>query len=220
MSPTRHFDLLCFDWDGTLFDSTAIIADALQRAVVEAGGARPTLAQARYVIGMGAGPALAHLAPDLDAGRLADVVRLYRRHYLEQQDAIRFFDGILPLLHALKNRGFQLAVATGKSRAGLDRALADHALRGLFDATRTADETAGKPDPQMLQELMQECSASAGRTLMVGDTTHDLLMARNAGCSSVGVSYGAHASADLQDAGARTIAASVADLAAWLQAHG
>lgn len=220
MRANRHFDLLCFDWDGTLFDSTAVIADALQQAVVEAGGARPTLVQARYVIGMGAGPALAHLAPDLDQRGLAEVVRGYRKHYLEQQDAIRFFDGILPLLHALKERGYLLAVATGKSRAGLNRALAHHALQGLFDATRTADETAGKPDPRMLRELMLECAAPAERTLMVGDTTHDLLMARNAGCASVGVSYGAHPSADLQAVGARTIAASVADLTAWLQANG
>lgn len=219
MTASRHFDLLCFDWDGTLFDSTAVIAEALQSAVVDVGGRRPTLAAARHVIGMGMA-AFARLAPDLDVAQRAEAQRRYRAHYAMHQDTLHLFEGILPMLRALKERGFLLAVATGKSRAGLDRLLAMPILHGVFDATRTSEETAEKPDPQMLLELMQECGSSADRTLMVGDTSYDLLAARNAGCASVGVSYGAHASADLQDAAPRYIAPSVADLTRWLREQG
>lgn len=214
MTATRHFDLVCFDWDGTLFDSTALIAEALQQAIEDAGGRRPTRAAARHAIGTGAS-AFTHLAPDLDAKQRADAAQRYRGYYVQRQDTLHLFDGILPLLHTLKARGFLLAVATGKSRAGLDRLLAMPMLHGVFDATRTAEETADKPDPQMLLELMDVCSCSAERTLMVGDTSYDLLAARNAGCARVGVAYGAHAGADLQDLGALHIAASVPDLARW-----
>jgi len=131
-----------------------------------------------------------------------------------------FFDGTLQMLEALKARGHLLAVATGKSRRGLDDALGTSALRGLFDATRTADETASKPDPRMLHELMNDLQVAPERTLMIGDTTHDLLLAKNAGVAGIGVSYGAHDHGAFAEFAPRFVAHSTAELAAWLARHG
>ena len=129
------------------------------------------------------------------------------------------FDGTLPMLHALKQRNHSLGVATGKSRRGLDEVLHTVQLKGLFDATRTADETRSKPHPQMLHELMAELGTSPERTLMIGDTTHDLQLAANAGVASVGVSYGAHEPASFAEFSPLQVAHSVADLDTWLSAH-
>jgi phosphoglycolate phosphatase len=188
----RRFDLIAFDWDGTLFDSTAIIARCIQAAVLDVGGQKPSDEAASYVIGMGLMQALAHAAPDVPEERYPLLSDRYRHHYFAIQHEISLFEGVLPMLAALKARGHLLAVATGKSRRGLDEALATATLAGTFDASRTADQTAGKPDPLMLRELMAEFDVPPERTLMIGDTTHDLQMALNAGCASVGVSYGAH----------------------------
>jgi phosphoglycolate phosphatase len=188
----RRFDLIAFDWDGTLFDSTAIIARCIQAAVCDVGGKEPTYEAASYVIGMGLMQALAHAAPDVPEALYPKLGDRYRHHYFAIQHEISLFEGVLPMLAALKARGHLLVVATGKSRRGLDEALATAALLGVFDASRTADQTAGKPDPLMLRELMAEFDVPPERTLMIGDTTHDLQMAINAGCASVAVSYGAH----------------------------
>jgi phosphoglycolate phosphatase len=188
----RQFDLIAFDWDGTLFDSTGIITRCIQKAVQDVGGAVPSDRDASYVIGMGLMQALAHAAPDVPVQRYPELGARYRHHYLAHQNDISLFDGVLAMLNELKSRQYVLTVATGKSRQGLNEALQAAELRGMFDGSRTADETAGKPNPLMLQELMDEFGVSAPRTLMVGDTTHDLQMALNAGCPSVGVSYGAH----------------------------
>ena len=212
----RVFDLIAFDWDGTLFDSTAIIARCIQAAVRDVGGTVPTDEAASHVIGLGLMEALAHAAPDVPRERYADLGARYRHHYLAQQDAISLFDGVLPMLAALKSRQHWLAVATGKSRRGLDSVLDAVELRGMFDASRTADETAGKPHPRMLHELMREMDVPPDRVLMVGDTTHDLQMALNAGCASVGVSYGAHTPEDFGALNPLHVAHSVADLNQWL----
>ena len=188
----RRFDLIAFDWDGTLFDSTAIIVRCIQAAVRDVGGTMPTDKEAAYVIGMGLMQALAHAAPDVPLEKYTELGNRYRFHYLQHQDDLSLFDGVLPLLNDLRERGHLLAVATGKSRRGLDEALHSVDLRGVFDGSRTADQTAGKPHPLMLQELMAEFDVAPARLLMIGDTTHDLQMAVNAGCASVGVSYGAH----------------------------
>jgi len=216
----RHFDLIAFDWDGTLFDSTAIITRCIQAAVRDVGGTVPTDQQASYVIGMGLMQALAHAAPDVPADQYPALADRYRHHYFAIQHEICLFQGVLPLLAELRQRGYQLAVATGKSRRGLDEALKTSALAGVFDASRTADQTAGKPDPQMLHELMDELGVPALRTLMIGDTTHDLQMARNAGCASVAVSYGAHEPDEFHLLEPLFIAHDVAQLADWLRAHG
>ena len=216
MSRPRQFDLICFDWDGTLFDSTAIIVRSIQQAVLDVGGAKPTDEAASYVIGMALMPALAHAAPDVPKDKYPLLGERYRHHYLATQHDISLFDGVLPMLADLKRRHHWLTVATGKSRRGLDDVLASRQLAGVFDGSRTADETAGKPDPRMLHELMREFGADPERTLMIGDTTHDLLMARNAGCASVGVSYGAHEPGDFGALGPRRVAHSVAELHQWL----
>ena len=188
----RRFDLIAFDWDGTLFDSTAIIVRCIQAAVRDVGGTVPTDKEAAYVIGMGLMQALAHAAPDVPPEKYTELGNRYRFHYIQHQDDLSLFEVVLPLLNDLRERGHLLAVATGKSRRGLDEALHTVQLKGVFDGSRTADQTAGKPHPLMLQELMAEFDVAPERLLMIGDTTHDLQMAVNAGCASVGVSYGAH----------------------------
>ena len=191
-SRPRRFDLIAFDWDGTLFDSTAIIVRCIQAAVRDVGGTVPSDSAAAYVIGMGLMQALAHAAPDVPPEKYTELGNRYRFHYIQHQDDLSLFDGVLPLLSDLRERGHLLTVATGKSRRGLDEALHSVQLKGLFDGSRTADQTAGKPHPLMLQELMAEFDIAPERLLMIGDTTHDLQMAVNAGCASVAVSYGAH----------------------------
>lgn len=215
-SRPRQFDLIAFDWDGTLFDSTQIIVRCIQAAVVDVGGARPSDEAASYVIGMALMQALAHAAPDVPPEKYPELGNRYRFHYLKHQDDIALFDGVLPLLAALRERQHLITVATGKSRRGLNEALHSVALRGVFDGSRTADETVGKPDPRMLHELMAEFDVAPERTLMIGDTTHDLQMALNAGCASVGVSYGAHEPDAFDVLRPRHVAHSVADLHQWL----
>jgi phosphoglycolate phosphatase len=213
---SRRFDLIAFDWDGTLYDSTRLIARCIQDAVVDVGGARPSESDAAWVIGLGLSEALARAAPDVPREKYRELGARYRHHYLQRQDEVVLFDGVLPMLDALRERGHRLAVATGKSRRGLDEALATVALRDRFDASRTADETFGKPHPRMLLELMEELDVPPGRTLMVGDTTHDLQLAVNAGCASVGVSYGAHGASGFEALSPLHVAHSVADLTRWL----
>ncbi len=212
----RQFDLIAFDWDGTLFDSTAIITRSIQAAVVDVGGARPSDQDASYVIGMGLMQALAHAAPDVPASKYPVLGERYKFHYAQSMDDITLFNGVLEMLAGLKQRNHLLAVATGKSRRGLDDALQAVELKRLFHASRTADQTAGKPDPLMLHELMEELNVPPERTLMIGDTTHDLLMAQNAGCASVGVSYGAHEPASFAAYKPLFIAHSVAELDKWM----
>lgn len=218
--PSSKFDLIAFDWDGTLFDSTAIITHCIQEAVRDVGGAVPTKEAASYVIGMALMQALAHAAPDVPPEKYPELGARYRYHYLQHQDDISLFDGVLPMLAALKARNQILTVATGKSRRGLDEVLHTEALKNVFAGSRTADETAGKPHPRMLVELMREFGVAPERTLMIGDTTHDLQMALNAGCASVGVSYGAHEPSAFHALHPLHVAHSVKDLHAWLLAHG
>jgi phosphoglycolate phosphatase len=216
---TRSFDLIAFDWDGTLFDSTGIITRCIQAAVVDVGGRKPSDQDAAYVIGLGLTQALAHAAPDVPPSKYPELGARYNHHYTTHQNDISLFEGILPLLADLKSRNYMLAVATGKSRRGLNEVLKTSELHGLFHASRTADETAGKPHPLMLQELMQEFGVPAQRVLMVGDTTHDLQMALNAGCPSVAVSYGAHEPAAFAELNPLFVAHSVPELQAWFSAN-
>jgi len=215
----RQFDLIAFDWDGTLYDSTAIIVRCIQAAVRDVGGQEPSAQQASWVIGMGLMQALAHAAPDVPPEKYPLLGERYRHHYLAHQHDLSLFDGVLPLLAALRERNHWLAVATGKSRRGLDETLRMVELHGVFDGSRTADETAGKPHPLMLHQLMREFGVEPERTLMIGDTTHDLQMALNAGCASVGVSYGAHDHSDFAAYRPRFVAHSVQELRDWLAAH-
>ena len=219
-TPARRFDLIAFDWDGTLYDSTAIIVRCIQAAVQDVGGRKPTDEAAAYVIGLGLMQALAHAAPDVPESQYPLLGQRYRHHYEAQIQNISLFEGVLPLLHALKARQYLLTIATGKSRRGLNEVLRDPLLNGVFDGTRTADETAGKPHPRMLHELMAEFGVPPERVLMIGDTTHDLQMARNAGCPSIGVSYGAHDHATFNALEPLFVAHSVQELSDWLLGNG
>ena len=215
----RQFDLIVFDWDGTLFDSTALIARCIQAACADVGAAVPSDKDANYVIGMGLVEALQHAAPGLPRERYPELGKRYRHHYFAKQHEIVLFDGTLDMLAALRERNHWLGIATGKSRSGLDEALNSVQLKGVFHATRTADETASKPNPQMLIELMSEFGVDPERTLMIGDTTHDLQLAANAGTARVGVSYGAHDSAVFAEFEPLHVADSVANLHDWLTRH-
>ena len=219
MTGPRRFDLIVFDWDGTLFDSTALITRCIQAACADLGTAVPSDKDASYVIGLGLAEALQHAAPQLPPERYGELGLRYRHHYIASQDDVLLFDGTLEMLQGLKARNHRIGVATGKTRRGLDDALRKARLENLFDATRTADETASKPNPLMLLELMEELGVRPERTLMVGDTTHDLQLAANAGCASVAVSFGAHGHEELSGLRPLHVAHSTADLAAWLARH-
>jgi len=219
MTPTRRFDLIAFDWDGTLFDSTALIAQCIQSACRDLGVDVPSEHDASYVIGMGLVEALTYAAPGLPRDRYPELGQRYRHHYFARQHDIVLFDGTLAMLDTLKARNHWLAVATGKSRRGLDEALRTAQLQGVFNGTRTADETASKPNPLMLFELMREFGVDPERTLMIGDTTHDLQMARSAGTACVAVSYGAHTPEGFDAFGPLHVASSMADLNDWLVRH-
>jgi phosphoglycolate phosphatase len=214
-----RFDLIVFDWDGTLFDSTALIVRCIQNACGDVGSPVPSNLDAAYVIGLGLGDALRHVAPNLPEARYPELGARYRHHYLASQHELSLFPGTVEMLQAMKARRHWLAVATGKGRRGLDDALAHSQLQGLFDGTRTADETASKPDPRMLVELMREFGAEPERTLMIGDTTHDLQLARNAGTPSVAVSFGAHEHEAFGVFAPLHVAHSTRELHDWLLVH-
>lgn len=215
----RRFDLIAFDWDGTLFDSTAFIVRSMQAACRDLGVPVPSDAQAAYVIGLNLHEALQHAAPGLPPERYPELGNRYRHHYFASHHEIVLFPGVTEMLQALKDRNHLLAVATGKARRGLDLALAQAQLGHLFDGSRTADETAGKPDPRMLLELMREFGVPPERTLMIGDTTHDLQLAANAGAASIAVSYGAHEPQAFEAFSPLLVAHSTRELQDWLLAH-
>ena len=215
-----RYELLAFDWDGTLFDSTACIVKSIQAAALDLGLAPPPADRARQVIGLGLEPALQIAVPELPREQYRELAHAYRRHYFATAHEVTLFDGVAELLPRLVARGHRLAVATGKSRRGLDEALQQVGLQGLFEATRTADETASKPHPQMLHELMDELGVPAHATLMIGDTSHDLQLAANAGVAALAVSFGAHAAEQLQALQPLALLPDVPSLADWLLTHG
>ena len=213
----KRFDLLVFDWDGTLLDSTGAIVQAVQASCRDLGLSEPSAEHASHVIGLGLVDALRHSAPNLSEDRFPEMVERYKHHYLSRDHELSLFEGAAELIVELHAAGFTLAVATGKSRRGLDRALQNSGLGRFFSATRCADECFSKPHPQMLEELMEELSTVSERTLMIGDTTHDLLMAINAGVSALAVEYGAHPSHQLAAMNPLASVRSVKELAEWLR---
>ncbi len=212
----RAYDLLIFDWDGTLMDSTATIAACIQAACVAVGEPEPPLDLAKHVIGLGLQDALQLCAPGCPPSKYPDLAHHYKRNFLEQDAHLRLFDGVLDMLHGFKAQGYTLAVATGKSRAGLDRVLAQSGIGTLFAATRTADQTQSKPSPLMVHEILDELCFPAHRALVIGDTTHDLMMANNAGVGSYAVTQGAHDESKLATAQPLAIASNITELAQWL----
>ncbi len=214
-----RFPLLIFDWDGTLADSTAVIRRALQCSAEDLGYPVPSDAQASYIIGMGLRPALAHAIPTLREEDMVPLTERFRHHFVENENAIVLFDGVPEMLAGLKARGHWLAVATGKSRRGLDRAFDTLGLREFFVASRCADEGFSKPHPGMLHALFDETGLRAADAVMIGDTTHDLQLAENAGSASIAVTYGAHERELLTAHKPLTLVDSVSALRAFLEAH-
>lgn len=217
---SRQFDLVVFDWDGTVVDSTAHIAQCIQAAASDLALPVPGDRDARYIIGLGLLDAMKHLFPGLGAERYADVTARYSYHFLAGNDQVRTFDGARDLLQTLNERGYVVAIATGKSRRGLERALEQSGLAQFFHVSRCADEGFPKPHPDMLHFLMDSVAAAPARTLMIGDTTHDVGMAHNAGTRALAVSYGAHEKEELLAASPLACVDSVAEMAAWLAHHG
>ena len=215
--PRKQFDLIVFDWDGTLMDSTAHITRSIQHACRDLGLPVPDEVAASYVIGLGLRDALQIAAPTLDPVDYPKLAERYRFHYLTGDPHIELFAGVREMLDELRDTGYLLAVATGKSRVGLNRALDAVRLMSMFDATRCADETFSKPHPAMLHELTRELGQDVTRTVMIGDTTHDLQMAANAGTAGVAVGYGAHPAAELAKLEPCFCAPDVASLAEWLR---
>ena len=215
----KQFELLIFDWDGTLMDSAGVIVDSIQRACEDIGLAAPSDRASRQIIGLGLIQALQALLPDLPADDYPRLVERYRHHYLGRDDDIPLFEGVAQGIPELKSSGFQLAVATGKSHHGLSRALESSGLGEWFAATRCADQTHSKPHPAMVLELIEELDANPARTLVIGDTSHDLLMAANAGVASLGVTYGAHEPDDLHPHAPLALMNSFAEVHAWLNAN-
>ena len=213
----KRYDLIVFDWDGTVMDSTAAIAGSIQAACRDLGLAAPSDAAAKHVIGLGLNEALRHAVPDLPEHRRGELVDRYRHHFLSQENAMPLFAKAQETIAELHAAGHWLAVATGKSRHGLQRAMQASAMQSYFHATRTADETFSKPHPAMLLEIMDELGISAGRVLMVGDTTHDLQMARNAGVDALGMTHGAHPEDQLRALQPLALLDDFAALRAWLK---
>jgi len=188
----KPYELLIFDWDGTLMDSAAAIAEALQAACADLDLPIPPTSEARYVIGLGLTDSMKHILPDLPDSYYPKVVDRYRLHFLKRDGGTSLFEGAREMIEDLRERGYMLAVATGKSRRGLDRALESTGLHGMFDATRCADEGFAKPHPGMLFNILDRLATPAEKTLMIGDTTHDLNMANAAGVAAVAITHGAH----------------------------
>jgi len=211
-----RYPLLVFDWDGTLIDSAPAIVACIQAACRDLGLTVPDEARASHVIGLGLKDALSYAIPGLPADDYGRVVEAYRRHFLVRDPGIPLFPGAQAMLADLKARGHILAIATGKSRAGLERALDNTGLRPLFAASRCADECASKPAPDMLSELMEELGANAVDTLVIGDTVHDLQMAAHAGVQAVAVSHGAHPRGDLVALAPLACLANIEELTLWL----
>ena len=188
----NRFDLLVFDWDGTLVDSVGWIVESLNFAARDLGLEEPAERLARSVIGLSLDRAMGTLFPKTTESEIEALMAAYQRHYNSKPlGPEALFEGVPEMLDALRGVGYKLAVATGKTRQGLDHALQSTGAADWFDATRAAGETASKPDPLMLLQLMDELDAPAGRTLMVGDSAHDMQMARNARIDAVGVFCGA-----------------------------
>jgi phosphoglycolate phosphatase len=193
-SEQKNFDMIIWDWDGTIMNSTPTIVECMQKSCRDLGMPVPSDEMASHVIGLGIIESIRIAMPSVAEEDYPLVLERFRHYYLGKDHELTMFDGMRELLQDLKARGHILAVATGKPRAGLNRSLQNHALLDFFHDSRTADETRAKPHPQMLLELMDAWNLPAHRIVMIGDTTHDLKMAKSAGINAIAMSYGAHPS--------------------------
>jgi phosphoglycolate phosphatase len=212
------YSFIVFDWDGTLIDSAGTIVECIQAAALEIGAEVPDRERASHVIGLGLHDSLRFAVPGLPAERYLEFAALYRKHFLEREDRMLLFPGVRELLAKLASDR-RLAIATGKSRRGLDRALDAGGLRRYFSASRCADETRPKPHPAMLLELASELQVDLREGLMIGDTSHDLEMANAAGMDALAVTYGAHPESGLRACSPRACVPDVPSLDQWLNAN-
>jgi len=215
----KNYDLIVFDWDGTLANSTQLIVDAICQASVDVGLPAPTQQAASSIIGLGFREAVYELFGKIPDTLLSQITVRYTYYYGAGENDIPLFDGAQEIIEHLRQVDIQLGVATGKGRAGLNRALDRSGVKHHFMATRTVDECFSKPHPQMLQEMMEEAMTVPERTLMVGDTSFDLQMAQNAGVARVGVTFGAHPKQRLLAHEPLACFDVFSDLALWLKQH-
>lgn len=212
----RKYKAIIFDWDGTVMDSTHSITRSIQLASQDLGLPVPSQEEANWIIGLSLETGLYRILPQLDEQTMPQFIERYRYHYFQCDTELQLFEGMNELLVDLKQKNILLSVATGKKRIGLDRALEATGLGPIFNATRCADETKSKPDPQMLHELMWELDIKPTEALMVGDTTHDIDMAHQAGMDSLAVTYGAHDLRTLQRSEPVGIAHNVTQMQQWI----
>jgi phosphoglycolate phosphatase len=212
------YRVIVFDWDGTILDSPAAIAECIQASCGDLGLEVPDRSRASHVIGLGMQELMRAIAPGLPPARYGEFVEAYRRHFRAREPAMQLFPGMRELLAELSATSL-LGIATAKSRRGLERALDATGLRPHFRASRCADETHPKPHPAMLLELMEETKTDAKSMLMIGDTSHDLAMARAAGVDALAVTYGAHPEQGLRACGPLECFSSVNQLREWLRAN-
>lgn len=212
----KQFDLIVWDWDGTLADSTSMIALALVKAADQVGLPTLALQKARNVIGLGLRESIQALFGNISDEQAQALAKQYTVNYYAAEQAIPLFEGALVLIVELARRGYKQAVATGKGRRGLNADLERLAIAKYFQATRTVDECFSKPHPQMLDELMDALVATPERTLMIGDSSYDLQMAQNAGVQSLAVTFGAHSSEQLLKFNPKEICNTFDELSEWL----
>lgn len=211
-----QFDLIVWDWDGTLADSTGMIARAIVKAAEQVGLPALMMDQARDVIGLGLRDAIYTLFPDITNQKAQDLTKQYTINYYAAEEDVMLFDGAVALISELNRKGYKQAVATGKGRKGLNIALQRSGIAKYFHDTRTADECFSKPHPQMLDELMDSLVVTPERTLMIGDTTYDMQMAKNADTQCLAVTFGAHSAEKLLSFHPKGIFNTFQDLSAWL----
>jgi phosphoglycolate phosphatase len=212
----RQFDLIVWDWDGTIADSTGMITQALIKAAAEAGLPALSEARARSIIGLGLRESIEVLFGDIPNFQAQALITHYNQHYYAAENTILLFSGIAETIASIARKGCKQAVATGKGRRGLNTALQQSGLAKYFSATKTVDECFSKPHPQMLDELMDELVVMPERTLMIGDSQYDMQMGKNAGVITAAVTYGSQTATHLQQYSPNYMFNDVTTLSAWL----
>lgn len=213
----REFDLIIFDWDGTLMDSVAKIVRCFQEAMNELNISSPSVDEIRNIIGLGMEEAMNILLPNHSSAEKNKVIDVYRDHFLERDKTdMPFFSGVESGLQQLQSHGYQLAVATGKNRKGLDRLLGLHDFDKYFTATRCSDESCSKPNPKMIHDLLSQTKIAPEKAIMIGDSTYDMEMACNAKIECIAVNYGVHDCQQLKQYKPKDCLDSFSDVMNWL----
>ena len=220
MPKQTNYDLIIFDWDGTIANSAGIIVESVKAACISEGVALPSDYSISGIIGLGLEEAFTRLFPDMQKSSLISLQALYRDAYLRRMDEIVLFDGVDLGIKGLYNQGYALGIATGKSRRGLNNALNKSNLYSYFKVTKTMDECFSKPHPQMINEILESLMIENHRALMIGDSSYDMEMAANAKVDSIGVLYGAQTMTQLQLHNPLALIENAHDLFLWIAKNG